>query len=138
MMWNSLATWLEGYLGEVLSGHPEFTYSPGAVSDGSGVLISLGYMPEAPEDILVITGYDYPENTIPGSVSASVQVRGRATSRARATNLVESACKYLVDPSNTSRLDRVSRINLQPIGQDQMGNHEVTANLFIETIERTD
>ena len=138
MMWNSLATWLEEYLGEVLGGHPEFTYSPGAVSDGSGVLVSLGYMPEAPEDILVVTGYDYPENTAPGSVSASVQVRGRATTRARAIDLVESACKYLVNPVNTSRLDRVSRTNLQPIGQDQMGLYEVTANLSVETTERTD
>lgn len=136
-MWNSLSTWLEEYLGEALGTHSGFEYAAQTAPVGSGALVTLGFMPEAPPEVLTLTGYNYPEGTAPGSVTASVQVRGRATTRATATSLVEAACRHLTNPSNTPRLDRVTRTNLQPIGRDQMGHFEVTANLLIETIERT-
>ena len=92
-------------------------------------------MPENPAEILAITGYNFPEGTAPGSVTASVQIRARAKTRAEATRIADTATRHLV--ATATLLDRVSRTNLQPIGQDQMGRHEVTANLLIETIERT-
>lgn len=133
--WNSLSTWLEEYLGYEMGEHDRFHYSPTTPAPDGTILVSLGFMPETPAEILAITGYDFPEGTAPGSVTASVQLRSRARTRAEATRIADIAARHLV--ATATLLDRVSRTNLQPIGQDQMGRHEVTANLLIETIERT-
>lgn len=134
--WNSLSTWIEQYLGYELGEHDRFHYSPTIPAPDGKILVSLGFMPENPAEILAITGYDFPEGTAPGSVTGMIQLRGRAETRQEAMKIVEIASRHLVD--TTTLLDRVTRENLQPIGQDQMGRHEVTANLLIETIERTD
>ena len=133
---NPLATWLEQYLAEVLGGQDGFEYAPTGLPDGSGVLVTVGFMPEAPPTIVTISGYDFPDATTPGSLEARVQVRARSPYRQSCLDLADSATRILTKYS--SRLDRVKRTNIQPIGQDQMGNHEATSNLIIETTERTD
>lgn len=134
-MWNSLATWLEKYLGHELGEHDAYHYSETSMAPAGQVLVTLGFMPDNPVEVLTITGYDYPASTAPGSVEAMVQLRGRANTRQRATQIVEIASRHLT--GTATLLDRVTRTNLQPIGKDQAGYHEVTANLLIETIERT-
>lgn len=134
-MMNSLATWLEEYLGYELGEHERFHYSPTLPAPEGTTLVTLGFMPEAPAELLTITGYDFPEGTAPGSVTANVQLRARARTRQEATRICQTASEHL--QNTTTLLDRVSRTNLQPLGQDQTGLWEVTANLIIETIERT-
>ena len=135
MTLNQLSTWLEEYLGHELGVHERFHYSRTEPAPPGTTLVTIGFMPDRPAELVTITGYDFPEGTAPGSVTASVQLRARAKTRAEATRIADTATRHLVNTATL--LDRVSRTNLQPIGQDQMGNHEVTANLLIETIERT-
>lgn len=135
MMLNRLSTWLEEYLGHELGEHDRFHYSATSPAPPGSTLVTIGFMPDRPAELVTITGYDYPEGAAPGSVEASVQVRARARTRQGAIRIADIATLHLV--ATATLLDRVARTNLQPIGQDQMGNHEVTANLLIETIERT-
>ena len=135
MTLNQLSTWLEEYLGHELGEHERFHYSATTPAPLGTTLVTIGFMPDSPAELVTITGYDFPEGTAPGSVTASVQIRARAKTRADATRIADTATRHLMNTATL--LDRVARTNLQPIGQDQMGNHEVTANLLIETIERT-
>lgn len=135
MMLNQLSTWLEEYLGHELGEHERFHYSATVTAPPGTTLVTIGFMPDQPAELVTITGYDYPEGTAPGSVTASVQLRARAKTRAEATRIADIATRHLI--ATATLLDRVARTNLQPIGQDRMGNYEVTANLLIETIERT-
>ena len=135
MMLNRLSTWLEEYLGHELGEHERFHYSRTETAPAGTTLVTIGFMPDQPAELVTITGYDFPEGAAPGSVEASVQVRARARTRQEATRIADTATTHLI--ATATLLDRVSRTNIQPIGQDQMGNQEVTANLLIETIERT-
>ena len=137
--WNSLATWLDRYLAETLGEVEGFEYAPGHLPEGTGVLVTVGFMPEAPTELVTITGYAFPEHEAgrTGAVTASVQVRTRARTRQAAISLAEEASRHLCNPTITARLDAVTRKNIQPLGQAPGGHHEATANLTITTIERT-
>ena len=137
MILNSLSTWLEHYLAETLGATSGFEWAPGTTPTGNGVLVTVGFMPEQPAELVTITGYSFPEGTAPGSVAAYIQIRTRAATRARALELAAEATSLLTDPAVTTRLDAVTRTTIQPIGQDQMGLHEATASLTVNTIERT-
>ena len=137
--WNSLVTWLDRYLAEQLGTVPGYEYAPGS-PEGTGILVTVGFMPEAPANLVTITGYAFPEHETgsrTGAVVGYVQVRARATTRQDALTLAEEASRHLCDPTVTSRLDAVTRQNIQPIGQAPSGHHEATANLVVTTMERT-
>jgi len=136
MILNRLSTWLEPYLAEKVGVLDGFHYSATEPAPDSAVLVTIGFMPEAPAEIIAVTGYDYPEQQSPtGVLVARVQVRARAATRARALDLADTATTHL---ATDTILDSVERVNLQPIGQDQMGNHEVTANLLVTTSYSTE
>lgn len=137
--WNGLSTWLDRYLVECLGTVTGYEYAPTGTPEGTGTLVTVGFMPEL-EEVVTVTGYDFPEHDTggrTGAVTARVQVRTRAATRARALELAEDASRHLVNPNLTARLDAVSRINLQPLGQAPGGSHEATTNLLVTTIERT-
>lgn len=137
--WNGLSTWLDRYLAERLGTVTGYEYAPTGPPEGTGTLVTVGFMPEL-EEVVTITGYDFPEHDTggrTGAVTARVQVRTRAATRARALELAEDASRHLTNPNLTARLDAVARINLQPLGQAPGGSHEATTNLLVTTIERT-
>ena len=138
--WNGLATWLDQYLAETLGGVAGFEYAPTGLPEGDGVLVTVGYMPESPVEVVTITGYAFPEHETggrAGAVTASIQIRTRAHSRQTAVSLADTASRHLCDPILTTRLDAVTRKNLQPLGQAPNGHHTASANLTVTTIERT-
>ena len=138
--WNGLATWLDCYLAGVLGSVDGFEYAPDAPPEGDGVLVTVGYMPETPVEIVTVTGYAFPEHETggrTGAVTASVQIRTRAHSRQTAISLADSASRHLCEPTLTARLDAVTRKNIQPLGQAPNGHHTASANLTVTTIERT-
>lgn len=138
--WNGLSTWLDEYLAGVLGGVDGFEYAPNGLPEGDGVLVTVGYMPESPVEVVTITGYSFPEHETggrTGAVTASVQIRTRAHSRQTAVSLADTASRHLCNPSLTARLDAVSRKNIQPLGQAPNGHHTASANLTVTTIERT-
>lgn len=138
MRLNPLSSWLDTYLAEKLGEHSQYAWSPDAPYNGSSVLVTVGFMPESPAELLTITSYDFPETlTEYGLWTARVQLRGRSPRRGDAVDYVKEASEWLSTSTVTTRLHHVTRTTIAPIGQDQMGNHEATASLIIETLERT-
>lgn len=131
---NSLAVRGEQAIVQLLLDSGEFAETTAAADR---IPVVAKYMPDAPTNIVAVTGYNESVNPDPGPVprSALVQIRVRADSVAR-LNRADQTISRLLDVtgarlSDGVRIQRAYRISYGFLGRNEGGLFESTANYRI-------